>query len=95
MFSPDVVVFLCIGQVQSLKNVFERFCTEREVVLYCDMHGHSRKHNAFLYGCENSGTFADHEKIFPMLLQRLSPAFSLRDCDFRTLKCKESTGRVN
>ena len=24
---------------------------ERKVVLYCDFHGHSRKQNAFFYGC--------------------------------------------
>ena len=24
---------------------------ERKVLLYCDLHGHSRKKNAFFYGC--------------------------------------------
>jgi murein tripeptide amidase MpaA len=24
---------------------------ERKVLLYCDMHGHSRKQNAFFFGC--------------------------------------------
>lgn len=24
---------------------------ERRVILYCDMHGHSRKQNVFFYGC--------------------------------------------
>ncbi len=25
---------------------------ERDVVLFCDLHGHSRKKNVFLYGCD-------------------------------------------
>lgn len=25
---------------------------EREVVLFCDLHGHSRKKGIFMYGCE-------------------------------------------
>ncbi len=25
---------------------------EREVVLFCDLHGHSRKAGIFVYGCE-------------------------------------------
>ncbi len=24
-----------------------------QVALYCDLHGHSRKHGAFMYGCEH------------------------------------------
>jgi cytosolic carboxypeptidase protein 2/3 len=24
---------------------------EKEVILYCDFHGHSRKKNSFMYGC--------------------------------------------
>jgi hypothetical protein len=26
---------------------------DRETLLFCDMHGHSRKKNIFMYGCEN------------------------------------------
>ena len=25
-----------------------------QVALYCDVHGHSRKHGAFMYGCQQS-----------------------------------------
>lgn len=33
--------------------VFVRLVAEREVVVFCDLHGHSRKQNVFIYGCEN------------------------------------------
>ncbi|GBG87835.1 hypothetical protein CBR_g45991 [Chara braunii] len=38
------------------KAMIEQFVAEQEVVLICDLHGHSRKKNIFLYGCENSSS---------------------------------------
>ena len=34
--------------------MMKRFTQDREVVLYADLHGHSRKHNVFAYGCDSS-----------------------------------------
>lgn len=33
------------------KQLVKQMHNERRVLLYCDMHGHSRKQNAFFYGC--------------------------------------------
>jgi len=33
------------------KQMIRFFQWERKVLLYCDLHGHSRKQNAFFYGC--------------------------------------------
>jgi hypothetical protein len=33
------------------KQLIRHTHSERKVVLYCDFHGHSRKKNAFFYGC--------------------------------------------
>ena len=33
------------------KNLVKHMQQDRKVVLYCDLHGHSRKQNAFFYGC--------------------------------------------
>ena len=30
----------------------ERVCWERPIVLFVDLHGHSRKSNVFCYGCD-------------------------------------------
>ena len=35
------------------KMMIKRLNAERQVVVYCDLHGHSRKNNIFIYGCEN------------------------------------------
>ena len=30
-----------------------RLTEDREVVVFCDLHGHSRKQNVFIYGCDD------------------------------------------
>ena len=49
---------------------------EIELVLYCDFHGHSRKQNVFVYGCENKNSPNDRfkERIFPAMLSKNDPA---------------------
>eukprot|EP00775_Hariotina_reticulata_P008712 gene8712-8893_t len=38
--------------ITAFKSMMKDLMQEREVVLFCDMHGHSRKHGIFMYGCE-------------------------------------------
>jgi len=62
--------------------------------LVCDLHGHSRKKNVFMYG--NSGRVNDRlkERIFPCLMDKNSEIFNFADCSFAVQKAKESTARV-
>lgn len=68
---------------------------EGEIAFYCDLHGHSAKKNAFIYGC-NDPDPRKHSGIqqFPLLLSKLNPLFSFPDCQFRIEKKKEATARV-
>ena len=54
------------------REMIKKFMEEREVVLYCDLHGHSRKNNVFIYGCHNNSSskkrFQEH--IFPMIMSK-------------------------
>jgi len=34
----------------AVKKLIRSFVKEREIVLYCDLHGHSRRKNIFMYG---------------------------------------------
>ena len=34
------------------KMMVRRLMEDREVTMFCDFHGHSRKKNVFMYGCE-------------------------------------------
>ncbi|XP_006499708.1 cytosolic carboxypeptidase 2 isoform X12 [Mus musculus] len=78
------------------KNMIKRLLEEREVLLYCDFHGHSRKNNIFLYGCHsNNRKHWLHERVFPLMLSKNAPdKFSFDSCNFKVQKCKEGTGRV-
>ncbi|RUS91741.1 hypothetical protein EGW08_000449, partial [Elysia chlorotica] len=78
---------------------------EAQVALYCDLHGHSRKPNVFMYG-NNTSSEADNtpvgsarafisERLFPWLMSLRSPEkFHFKSCKFQIRRCKESTGRV-
>lgn len=39
--------------VYHCKKLIKQMYSERNLVLYCDLHGHSRKPNVFMYGCNN------------------------------------------
>ncbi|XP_052234973.1 uncharacterized protein LOC127847242 isoform X4 [Dreissena polymorpha] len=71
------------------KNMIETVMEKHEVILYCDLHGHSRKHNVFMYGnntstddpdnCNNNGNSMAgvraflNERLFPWLMAQKSP----------------------
>ena len=70
----------------------KQFIDETEVILVCDMHGHSRKKNIFMYGCSSKNSVK--EQVFPKLLETNSELFSFNDCEFGMQKSKESTARI-
>jgi hypothetical protein len=67
---------------------------ERELLLFCDLHGHSRKKNMFMYGNCGKNDAQAKEKIFPFLLEKAADVFNFSDCSFVIQKSKESTARV-
>lgn len=44
------------------------------MAMYCDMHAHSRRHNIFIYGCENKRSPEKRltEQVFPLMLHKNS-----------------------
>ncbi|XP_075568349.1 cytosolic carboxypeptidase 2 [Pelecanus crispus] len=84
--------------VWHLRAMVERLLVEREVVLYCDFHGHSRKNNVFMYGCDGGGAGAGprlRQRVFPLMLSKNTPdKFSFPSCKFKVQKSKAGTGRV-
>jgi hypothetical protein len=61
---------------------------ERSVAFYCDIHGHSRKKNVFMYGCSqnnldvNSAKANDMIRLLPYMLGGKNKIFSFKDCTF-------------
>ncbi|XP_076450580.1 uncharacterized protein LOC143286741 isoform X3 [Babylonia areolata] len=79
------------------KNMIRKLLQERDIIVYCDLHGHSRRQNVFIYGCEQrlNTTKRLHERIFPCMLHKNSPdKFSYEACKFKVQKSKEGTGRI-
>ncbi|KAF0771287.1 cytosolic carboxypeptidase Nna1-like isoform X1 [Aphis craccivora] len=79
------------------KLMLRRLIEERQVVMFCDLHAHSRKSNIFMYGCEGKGHEGRklQEQIFPLLLHKNAPEkFSFEDCNFNIQRSKENTARV-
>ena len=44
--------------------------------MYVDLHGHSKKHNVFIYGCENrfDPLKRFRERVFPVMMSKNAPA---------------------
>ncbi|XP_067902002.1 cytosolic carboxypeptidase 2 isoform X3 [Heterodontus francisci] len=79
------------------RNMVQRLMEEREVVIYCDFHGHSRKNNVFMYGCSNKEipSLRFWERVFPLMMSKNAvDKFSYQSCKFKVQKCKEGTGRI-
>ncbi|XP_030071192.1 cytosolic carboxypeptidase 3 isoform X2 [Microcaecilia unicolor] len=88
--------------VYCTRKMIKRVMAEWEVLLYCDLHGHSRKQNVFMYGCSSRDgggsrcqTSYLEGKVFPLMLSKNNPdKFSFTGCKFKVQKGKEGTGRV-
>ena len=79
--------------IYHLKRLMRSLAASDQLLLFCDLHGHSRKRNIFTYGCEGSGRTRLRERIFPRLLADCAH-FSLPCCSYKVLRSKEATGRV-
>ncbi|XP_019749519.1 cytosolic carboxypeptidase 2 isoform X2 [Hippocampus comes] len=79
------------------RNMVEKLLKQTDVVLYCDFHGHNRKNNVFMYGCNNQDDDFPklQERVFPLMLSKnIRNKFSFKSCKFQVQKSKEGTGRV-
>lgn len=84
------------------KKLIQMFSEDHELIMYCDMHGHSMKKNVFMYACNyKSNTFSVDDnktnifiRLIPYLLSRKNPLFSYESCHFRMEKFKETTARI-
>jgi hypothetical protein len=78
----------------ALKRLMRGIVATEQLLLYCDLHGHSRKRNVFAYGCEiTKGPNRLRERVFPRLLAEC-PHFSFPGCSYKVLRSKDTTGRV-
>jgi len=69
----------------------------RDISMYIDLHGHSRKYNVFMYGCEEKKRPKPQVRSFPKFFSMHSVGrkyVCYNDCSFAVKKGRESTARV-
>ena len=65
-----------------------------QVIIYCDLHGHSRKPNVFMYGCTADPKMASmsnfvEERLFPwMMSQKVKDRSAVRAYEFTAIGFK-------
>lgn len=83
-------------EIYAVKEMFIKTLKCREIFTYIDCHGHSRKKNAFMYGCSNksaTGYQKYKEKVLPFMFSYNNESLSFNDCNFTVQKAREGTGR--
>lgn len=82
------------------KKMIETFKEKHEVMMVCDMHGHTKKKNVFMYGCGVKSTDPiDSRKnllarVVPYLMSLRNKFFSYKDSHFRMESDRKATARV-
>ena len=79
------------------RQMIRKVRDEMGVVLYVDLHGHSRKHNVFMYGCEKLTVPSQRlrSRVFPYMMSNNSSKFSYKSSKFKVQKSKEGCGRIS
>lgn len=76
------------------KALIAKLSKERPLALYCDLHGHSRRKNVFMYGNTQYDS-PEASRIFPFLMSKIAqPHFSYDYSRFCVGRGKEQTARV-
>jgi hypothetical protein len=76
------------------KELIHDFSKKYKIALIADLHGHSRSHNIFAYGCHDP-IHPELCKLYPFMLSKISPVFSFAGCRFKMQRSKESTLRMS
>lgn len=77
----------------AVKRLIRQFAKERNLILYCDLHGHSRRKNIFMYG-NNIKEKPWETRVFPYILSKLCDFFSFEQSRFSMNRLKDGTARI-
>jgi hypothetical protein len=80
-------------EISSFKRLIKAFASKFKLEMITDLHGHSRKPDVFMYGC-NIPSDPAACKLFPYIVSKVSSLFTFEGCRFGIQKCKESTMRI-
>ena len=89
--APHATLF---PEIFAIKKLVDQFNKEYPVVLFTDMHGHSRARKTFMYG-NNYYHSPEISRLFPYIFSKVSDQFSYPKCKFSNSRTKEGTSRVS
>lgn len=81
------------------KRLIQSFNEKHKIQLFCDMHGHTKKKNVFMYGCsEYDNDYLTKRKnlcarMIPVMMEN-NKFFQYSSCHFRIEPSKMSTARI-
>lgn len=75
-------------------QMLQSYSERHKLLMFVDLHVHSRKFNAFLYGNENVQQGDQHMRLFTWCMQKYCDVFAVKDTVFHISASKEATGRV-
>ena len=84
--NPKKSVTPCVYAVKRLLVQYRQ-----RILMYCDLHGHSRKRGAFFYGCESPDY---RERHLPFVFDQMTDLFDADKCSYGISKSKAGTARV-
>jgi len=84
--------------IHSLKEMLKVITSENEIKMYCDLHGHSKKYNSFIYACHHVANATHGSWLSTRLLARIlsqkCKMFDYYQCLYSVKPDKLNTGRV-
>jgi len=87
-------------EVWAVKKMMQKIKEEdkRQIWIFCDLHGHSKKKNSFFYGCNTAanGGFLSWTivRLLPRIFAKKTHMFNYKDCKFRVEPYKIGTARI-
>lgn len=79
--------------IYAAKKMIKAFAKERPLLMYVDLHGHSRRKNIFMYG-NHKQEAPEETRLFPYIMSKVLPCFAFSSCRFSMQRSKEATARV-
>lgn len=80
--------------IYKVKKLIVNLGFKGKLSLFCDFHGHSKKKDSFIYGCNNKVQPLTCRE-FPYIFDQTSKYFNYNHCNFSVQKNKEGTSRVS
>jgi len=77
----------------AIKNYIKKFTKKNNLLFYCDLHGHSKSKDVFMYG-NTSEANPNEYRVFPYLMGKICDYFSYKSSKFAVQKSKASTARI-